>query len=145
MSTMKSQSLAKPQPGPWRALGALVAGVFVATALQACGGATSPDEFSDPNVPIHVAAGRDFALRLESSISTGHNWRLAQPLDAAVLALVSSRYDEEKSSLVGAPGAETWTFRAVARGQTTINLEYVQPWATGQAPARTASFSVTVE
>jgi predicted secreted protein len=126
-------------------LRALAAGAFFAAALQACGGATDPDEFSDPNISIHVAQGREFALRLESNASTGYSWELARPLDDARLALVGSRYVQGQSSLVGAPGSELWTFRAVARGQTTIDLEYVRSWETEQTPARTASFSVSVE
>jgi len=126
-------------------LRALAASAFFATALQACGGATDPDEFSDPNLPIHVAQGREFTLRLESNASTGYSWRLARPLDDATLALVGSRYVPGQSSLVGAPGSEVWTFRAIARGQTTIDLEYVRSWEADQTPPRTASFSVSVE
>jgi len=145
MPMITSASLGERSRRSWKGLRSLVVGLAVAASLPACGGSTGPEEFSDPSVPIRVAAGHEFALRLESNASTGYSWRLAQPLDAAVLSLVRSRYDQGQTSLIGAPGAETWTFRAAARGQTSIDLDYVRPFAPDEPPARSASFSVTVE
>jgi predicted secreted protein len=113
---------------------------------------TDPKVFDNPDEEIEVEVGVDFAIALVSNPSTGYSWRLAEPLDEEVVALVSSVFEEksvasegeEGGEKVGAPGEELWTFSAVAAGETEIKLEYVRPWETGVAPQETATFKVNV-
>jgi inhibitor of cysteine peptidase len=107
-----------------------------------------PKVFDNPDEEIEVEAGVDFAIALVSNPSTGYSWRLAEPLDEEVVALVSSVFEEKSveggEEEAGAPGEELWTFSAVAAGETEIKLEYVRPWETGVAPQETATFKVNV-
>jgi predicted secreted protein len=119
--------------------------VIVATGAAACGtGPSGPDEFSDPSIPVRIEAGAEFALRLESNITTGFGWQLARPVDGAFLTFLNSAYEAAHGNLLGAPGAETWRFRAVSKGRTTIDLEYVQTSEPQGTPVRTTQFEVEI-
>jgi inhibitor of cysteine peptidase len=93
---------------------------------------------------IEVTVSRDFSITLASNPTTGYQWELADPLDEAVVKLVSREYKGPETKLIGAGGQEIWTFRAVSRGQTLISLKYVRPWEKGVAPDKTASYTVIV-
>jgi inhibitor of cysteine peptidase len=101
---------------------------------------------SNKSVPdkVEVVMGREFSLTLASNATTGYHWELAAPLDEALVKLVSNTYQAPRTGLLGAGGQEIWTFRAVGRGQTVIQLKYVRPWEKDAAPAETASCSVIV-
>jgi inhibitor of cysteine peptidase len=91
-----------------------------------------------------VQVGKQFRITLESNQTTGYRWQLARPLDQGVVKLVSSRYIGPAKQIPGAGGKEVWVFKAVGRGKTRIHLEYVRPWEKGEAPVKTASYSVVV-
>jgi inhibitor of cysteine peptidase len=91
-----------------------------------------------------VAPGKRFKIMLESNRSTGYQWRLARPVDQAVVKLMGSGYESPRVKLPGAGGKEIWTFQAVGRGRTEITMKYIRPWEKGEAPARTARFVVVV-
>jgi len=113
-------------------------------AVWACGiGPTAPPDFSDPSLAVRARSGEEFVIRLESNASTGYSWRLARPVDGQVVVLVEAQYEPPTGAMLGSSGVEHWRFRAVSRGQTTIDLEYVRPWDTA-APARTVSFVIFV-
>jgi inhibitor of cysteine peptidase len=101
---------------------------------------------SNKSVPdkVEVVMGREFSLNLASNATTGYHWELAAPLDEALVKLVSSTYQAPRTGLLGAGGQEIWTFRAVGRGQTVIQLKYVRPWEKDATPAETASCTVVV-
>lgn len=118
----------------------------VAAGAAACTTPTQPEKpLSDPSVPIHVRAGEEFGLRLESNMTTGFGWQLAQPLDATLLVSLGSSYEAPQTDLLGAPGAEVLRFRALASGETTIQLAYVQSWAPDASAAEPVEFDVIVE
>ncbi len=93
---------------------------------------------------FEVSVGQTFVITLASNVTTGYHWELATSLNNEVVELVSSEYKAPETKLVGVGGQEIWTFRAVGRGQTTINLKYVRPWEKDVAPAETASYTVVV-
>ena len=90
-----------------------------------------------------AARGERFTLRLDANHSTGFHWELARPLDAAVLAVVGTEYEEATPGKVGAGGTEVWTFEAVGPGWAAVNLAYRRPWEE-MAPARILVYSVDV-
>jgi inhibitor of cysteine peptidase len=85
---------------------------------------------------IEVEAGARFSLTLDANPTTGYQWRFVQPADEGVVRRVGTQYTPRTPGLLGGGGTEVWTFQAVARGTTTIRLEYVRPWEVGVAPAR---------
>ena len=93
---------------------------------------------------IEVAVEREFSVTLPSNPTTGYHWELAAPLAEGIVKLVNSTYQAPATGLLGAGGEEIWTFKAVGRGETVIELKYVRPWEKDVAPADRASFRVTV-
>jgi predicted secreted protein len=101
---------------------------------------------SKENVPsqLDVAVGQEFSITLASNATTGYHWELAAPLDEAVVKLVASQYKTHETKMLGAGGQEIWTFTAVGRGQTVVQLKYVRPWEKDVPPVKTASYVVIV-
>lgn len=126
----------------------LVAVLLVLAA--GCGRRATPSpaapggEESDPNVPIEVQVGQEFAITLGSNPTTGYRWQLAEPLDESRLKLVGSEYKAPETERVGAGGREVWTFKAVGAGKTSIALRYVRPWEKDVPPAETRTFVIVV-
>lgn len=103
----------------------------------------NPKEGSENS--FRIAVGEDFRITLGSNPSTGYHWELADPLNESIVQLVGTEYRApENQSLVGAPGEELWTFRAVGQGRTMIRMKYVRPWEKGAAPAKTAVYAIEV-
>ena len=81
---------------------------------------------------ITLAVGDTLTVTLASNPSTGFRWTAETQIgDASVVQQTSHVSVGPTSPMVGAPGAETWTFRALNAGTTTISTEYSQPWPGG--------------
>ena len=101
-------------------------------------------------IPITIRAGSEFSIKLASNVTTGYSWRISGNLNGKILKKTGSVYivgeeTAEPEPLVGRGGAETWTFKAIAKGSTKLNLEYVRPWEKGVKPVKSQTFSVTVQ
>lgn len=119
-----------------RALAVLAAVLWV-------GCTTGPSEFSDPDVPIEVKRGEEFAILLESNATTGYRWTLLAPLDASIVSLLRTEYRAGSAAgQVGAGGMEYWSFGAEGKGTTLIAMAYTRA---GSTPASTAMFTVKVK
>lgn len=99
---------------------------------------------------IEATAGKEFTISLDSNRSTGFSWQLAKPLDGTLVKSVKNDYQQAPQApgsppIVGAPGKEVWTFKAVKSGKTTIEFKYVRVWEKDKAPAKTASFPVVIK
>jgi inhibitor of cysteine peptidase len=102
----------------------------------------SPALAADPT--ITTEPGENFTLTLPSHPTIGH-WQLAVPVDEKHVKLISSEYNKSSTQLIGAGGKETWTFKAVAAGNTEIHLKYVRPGEANMPPAQTTNFLVAVK
>jgi inhibitor of cysteine peptidase len=88
---------------------------------------------------IQARVGEEFVITLASNPSTGHQWRLADSLDARLLRLAGRTYVPAQPVKVGSGGHERFTFVALAPGETTIRMRYergVQRSAPGRAEFR---------
>jgi inhibitor of cysteine peptidase len=61
-----------------------------------------------------------------------------------VLSNTGDKYIAPQTNLIGAPGVEEWTFKALKKGTSIISMEYRRPWETGTPPAKTFSLTVVV-
>jgi inhibitor of cysteine peptidase len=50
----------------------------------------------------------------------------------------------EKTGLVGAPGNEVWTFKALKKGTSTVTMEYSRLWEGGEKGVWTFNLTVVV-
>ncbi len=91
---------------------------------------------------ITASPGSGVSIVLESNASTGYHWIVSTAPSEQVLAELagSGEYTAPVTDLIGAPGKQTFLYRAVAAGTTTLALDYVAP-GTG---AVGKSFTLTV-
>jgi inhibitor of cysteine peptidase len=122
----------------------LLLSVLTALALSAGGCDTgAPEIFRNADNPVYVNKGEEFIIALEANHTTGYSWQLTEAFDEGILELVDTVYEAPESDLMGAPGEEHWTFKAIADGRTYLHFAYVRPWETG-AGTETESVTETV-
>jgi inhibitor of cysteine peptidase len=129
---------------------------MVATSLSLC--ACSPpidvscDDFTNLqhiSQEVEVTVDDSFTVTLCSNASTGFQWsESAQISDQTVLQQTNHEFvppTEGQLLAPGAPGKEVWTFQALKKGESTISMEYSQPWEGGEEAAWTFNLTVTVK
>ena len=92
---------------------------------------------------VAVRAGAVLRVRLCSNASTGYRWD-APGFDGRFLSLLAHRTIAPTSGLMGAAGAEAWTFRALRAGASTLTLTYSRPWEGGEKATRSVILRMTV-
>jgi inhibitor of cysteine peptidase len=78
----------------------------------------------DRGSTIRLEPSQELVVTLGSNPSTGFRWILSEEPDPGILELVGSAYVEPEADLLGAPGEEVWTLRAVEPGRTSFVLRY---------------------
>ena len=123
----------------------IIAVLVLGLAVAACGDDDSTAiDFTDPGTAYAVAVGDEFTITLESNATTGFGWALESAPPADVLELVDDVYVAPDTDLVGTPGHQELTFRAVGDGSTFIQLWYVRPFDDPPAPDARAQYEVVV-
>ena len=97
---------------------------------------------ADSGKQITANAGDSFTITLDSNPSTGFSWSISAITDESVIDDVSNEFKGADTGMVGAGGQEVWTFEAVDKGSSTIEMKYRRSWEQGVEPA--ATFNVTV-
>ena len=110
----------------------------------------SADEFANTNniaKEVVVAEGCTITVTLGSNPSTGFSWdEGAHIADPTVLQQTGSEMvPAEGQGLVGAPGAQVWTFKALTQGTTIVSMQYSRPWEGGEKAVWTFDLTVTVK
>ncbi len=96
---------------------------------------------------INVTAGNSFTVTLCSNPTTGFQWsEAAQINDPTVIQQTNHKsVPPESEGMVGAPGKQVWTFKALKKGTSNVSVEYSQPWEGGDKGAWTFNLTVTVK
>ncbi|MDD5568287.1 MAG: protease inhibitor I42 family protein [Candidatus Omnitrophica bacterium] len=97
------------------------------------------------SIIISAKAGKEFMITLESNMTTGYQWQLAEDVDGKFVVLKGSRYIVKETGLVGSGGKEEWVFKALRPGTTEIYFKYVRSWENNVPPADKKSFVVKIE
>ena len=87
---------------------------------------------------VEVEVGSSFTVSLCSNATTGYKWsEAAQISDPAVLQQIDHKFVPPRSdaTVVGAAGTEVWTFKALNKGTTNVDMEYGRPWEGGEKGA----------
>jgi inhibitor of cysteine peptidase len=130
--------------------------LILSLGLAACAPSTgtsisvSCDDFNNQKYiskQMTVAAGDTFTVTLCSNATTGFQWsESAQISDQTVVQQIGHEFvAPENTGLVGAPGTEVWTFKALKNGTSTIAMEYSRPWEGGEKGVWTFNLTVTVK
>jgi len=99
----------------------------------------------DSGASLTLAVGETFQLVLEANPSTGYAWDIDPAADAAdVIEQVGDPAFEASSSLPGAGGQTTFTFRATGEGAALLRLRYRRSFEPTVAPLRTFEVNITV-
>ncbi len=126
---------------------AIVMSFFLILALfSGCGTKGTSLTDADNGKQITVKSGDLVTLTLVSNPTTGYSWQVME-IDSVIL--IQDGEPEYKQSpgsegLVGAGGTETFRFKAVGSGKTTLNLGYMRPWESVQ-PTETFKVQVVVQ
>ena len=96
---------------------------------------------------IEIPVNGTLDVELCSNASTGFKWlEVAVIGDFKVMQQVNhSVTAPDSKGIVGAPGKETWVFKALKAGQCTISNEYSQPWQGGTKGSWKYIINVTVK
>ena len=105
-------------------------------------------EFADNPNGLHdnfnIDVGDKIRVKLCSNISTGFQWDYDMTEDN-VLKAEDYDFEEPSPGLTGVPGKEAWTFEAVGKGTTAINMKYSQPWQSGVEAQWTYGITIVVD
>lgn len=129
---------------------ALVVTTLLATAplLLLAGCKTTPepitvtDEQSGQSVTL--TEGAEFTIRLPSNRSTGYAWMLTNEVRPVLDPWTGPEYIMNPSGVIGQEGTTIFRFTAAQPGQTLVELGYRRAWEPNVAPAKQATYSVTV-
>jgi inhibitor of cysteine peptidase len=129
----------------------LILSLWLAACTPATGTSVnvSCDDFDkQPHISkqMTVATGNTFTVTLCSNATTGFQWsESAQISDQTVVQQTGHELmPPENTSLMGAPGKEIWTFKALKKGTSTITMEYSRPWEGGEKGVWTFNLTVAV-
>jgi inhibitor of cysteine peptidase len=87
---------------------------------------------------IHVQVGHQFTIKLESNMTAGYQWQLANPIDKNKLKLISSEFKiADSREKVGTPGMQIWIIESLVPGQSSIEFQNVRPWEKSVKPVKT--------
>jgi inhibitor of cysteine peptidase len=120
--------------------------LILMAAAMITGCATKVEAYTDPGTVVNAGLNQEFTLALGSNISTGYSWQPA--FDPNVLNLVNKEYkngDNANGKIVGAPGVEYFTFKALKTGETKITLRYWRPWEPTTPQDKQQSFTINVK
>jgi len=114
----------------------------LALALVACASGALELTAEDAGTTQALKGGQELAVTLGANPSTGYNWEIDGELPAQLEQLGEPEFAAE-SQLAGAPGSQTWRFRAAAEGEGVLRLKYWRSFEPTVPPV--ATFEVTVE
>ena len=97
----------------------------------------------DAGRTVEMKVGDTLQVMLEGNPTTGYDWERASG-DEAVLEQLGASTFKADSDLMGSGGQVTLRFKAVAAGQTTLQLVYHRPWEEDVEPLETFSVQVVV-
>jgi inhibitor of cysteine peptidase len=100
---------------------------------------------SDSGKQIELSPGDSLVVTLDSNPSTGFSWSISGITDEVVIGEVSNEFNGADTGMMGAGGQEVWTFEAVDKGTSTIEMQYSRSWETGVEPAGTFNVTIVVK
>ena len=95
---------------------------------------------------ITIQSDQIVTVTLESNPTTGYSWQVMEIDNAILIQDGDPEYKQESGTkgLVGAGGTETFRFKAVGTGETTLGLGYMRSWES-VAPIQTFAIQVIVQ
>lgn len=126
----------------------IAASTFLANTLVACSAAAQPSSTiqvtsADDKGAASLRVGDALQVLLPGNPTTGYQWEVAS-VDASILKASGEPQYTPTSAAMGAGGQFTFTFDALATGQTNLEMVYHRPFEKDVPPLQTFTLSVTV-
>jgi inhibitor of cysteine peptidase len=100
---------------------------------------------TDNGKTFAVKTGETIKVTLPGNPTTGYTWQMVAPSSGAALyKQLGEPVFKAESTALGAGGALTFEFQAVAKGEGTLKLVYSRPWES-VPPAQTFEMKLSVE
>ena len=96
---------------------------------------------------VDVPQGGSLIVSLKSNPSTGYHWEVRDISDRQVLGEVGREFrpGEAPPDMVGVPGRDIWTFKALGRGSAHLLMSYTPPGRVPQNAEQTFEIQVNVD
>lgn len=122
----------------------ILVSVLLCVSLTACGGKNIRIAEAYNGQTLSLKQGDTLTLSLAGNPTTGYNWELNE-LDQSILEQQGETEYKAGSTLLGAGGVYTFTFKAVAPGSTTLMVIYYRSFEKDVPPIDTFEMTITVE
>jgi predicted secreted protein len=93
---------------------------------------------------IIVSKGESFKIIVRANPSTGYDWQMDEKLTNTKVVIFINQNFKVDNDAVGSPGNETWNFKTIGTGETSIKLTYLRSWIPDK-PAEIKIFKVLVK
>jgi inhibitor of cysteine peptidase len=90
---------------------------------------------------ISLKLGEELNISLESNPTTGYMWNAT--FDQSKIEQVNYNYEPASPGLTGSGGIETFTFKAVASGETELVMRYKRAWEEEAIKERIYQITIT--
>ncbi len=125
----------------------LVIGVLLSFFFTSCSVFDAGElvlDAQDNGRSIEVEKGDLFKIVLEGNPTTGYQWEVAAYNAETVARIGKPEYNSD-SDKIGAGGIYTFTFKALAAGQSDLELVYRRSWEEGVLPIDTFKVLIHVK
>jgi inhibitor of cysteine peptidase len=116
--------------------------LVIGFTLVACGASNPTYYETDSGKTLTLTPGDEISVKLEGNVTTGYTWAFAPDVSGVIEEVGEAAYESD-STLAGAGGEFTFTFRAAAPGTTKLTLHYLRPWEE-EDPISTFTLEITV-
>lgn len=93
---------------------------------------------------IEVKFQQEFQIELDANPTTGYTWTLIDTLPLIQSSFLKSEF-QRSTELIGAPGKQTFYFKANFTGRVELKLIYHRQWEKNAAPIDTYSVIIDVK
>lgn len=102
-------------------------------------------ETAMPKDTMEVKNNAEFKIEIRATLGTGNRWMLEDSLDKNYLTLVSSTIVTDSTEMAAKPDLQTFVFKALKTGSTTISFVYKRPWRkNADANAERKKYFITI-
>ena len=81
-----------------------------------------------PKDTMQVKNNTEFNIQIRASLGTGNKWMLEDSLDKNYLTLIRSTIVTDSTEMAAKPDLQTFVFKALKTGSSTISFIYKRPW-----------------
>ena len=101
------------------------------------------DSGGDDNQPVKAKVNKNFAVQLESKLSTGFSWKLTEY--PASLSIVKEDVKTEQSNKTGGIDIQEFTLKSSAKGEFNLTFQYGEHWKKDPQYVKASTIRVIVE